>query len=157
MLACATPAVQPSAVTAKQVKVVRRGVVIGSTLVRLPGQSSALVEALGVPSRTEELTNRILTWDELGVYAFLYPDDGRVHAIAFSFECKDLTFCPGSAYAGKIAVGSTEVPQVLDEQRFREAGFDFDAGWWVRRVGRVEVSVAVNDDHNGVREIQVER
>jgi hypothetical protein len=154
-LACATPHEATNEPAAKHVKVVRRGIIIDDALVRLPDDASNLVQVLGPPSRTENLANRILTWDELGVYAFVYPDDSRMHTIAFTFECEDLTFCPANAYSGHITVRGTEVPHTLDEQRLREAGFQVEGGWWIRRLGRVKIFLEINLDENGLSQIQI--
>jgi hypothetical protein len=123
------------------VEVSRKGVRIGRERMELPSTDSRLIEILGEPDRTEALENRILVWDRLGMFAYAARDTSTVHAIAISFSCVDMYFCPAQPYPGVVVVSGAvfrKPPEPLDlvRQRFRADEFTC-----FRNVGRYTVSI----------------
>ena len=88
------------------VVVSRKGIEISGRLLRLPLPAPELEGLLGKPDRSEELTNRILIWDRLGIFAYEDPRSGSVHGIAFRYACEELSHCPAHAQESTSSAGS---------------------------------------------------
>lgn len=148
----AVPPAPPEASPTDRIVITRKGIEISGSVLRLPVSATELEALLGSPDRSEELTNRILVWDELGVFAYEDPRSGSVHGIAFRYSCEDLTHCPAKAYEGSIRAGRTELPRDLDTGYLKRNGFKDEYVFWSRRLGKYEIFV----DLEGGRLVSVE-
>jgi hypothetical protein len=93
-----------------EVVVVGKTVTINGKKLSLPCERKALVEALGEPTREKELANRLLTWDELGVFAYQYRmESKKIHSLAMAFGKDDLEFWPKKAFTGTLMVYGAKV------------------------------------------------
>jgi hypothetical protein len=75
----------------------------------MPIEEKELVGVLGKPDRTADLANRILTWDEQGIYVYIRPKDTKVHALAVAYSKYDLSFWPKKNYPGKLTLDGADV------------------------------------------------
>lgn len=78
----------------------------------LPTDEKQLVAALGKPDRRADLANLILTWDDLGIFAYLRPDSTTCHAFAICLgkdSKEQLDFWPKRSFAGKLTVDGAEL------------------------------------------------
>ena len=75
----------------------------------LPSTEAALVAALGKPDRRAELGNTILTWDELGVFAYLKPKTSTCHAFAIALGESTIKFWPKKRFSGLLTVDGAEL------------------------------------------------
>ena len=84
-------------------------VILGGKKFTLPLEEKELTALWGKPDRTAELANRILTWDELGIYAYVRPKESKVHALAVAYSKHDLSFWPKKNFAGKLTIDGADV------------------------------------------------
>jgi hypothetical protein len=75
----------------------------------LPLAREELVRLLGKPTREARLANTILTWDELGVYAYQRPGTDKVHSFCVALGAEPYDFRPKKLFAGKASVDGAEV------------------------------------------------
>jgi hypothetical protein len=82
-------------------------VTINGTKLTLPIEKTDLIAALGRPDRTDvpsTPSNTILTWDDLGVYAYFPPNSTSTNALAFTFGAGPSPFWPKKNYGGKLSL-----------------------------------------------------
>lgn len=82
---------------------------IGGKKFTLPVDEADLVAVLGKPDRTADLANKIITWDELGVFAYVRPKTTTCHAFAICIGRDTLSFWPKKTYSGKLTVDGAEL------------------------------------------------
>jgi hypothetical protein len=80
----------------------------------LPAKSEDLQQLLGKPSREAKLTNTVLTWDDLGIVAYLYPGTEIVRAVTVAFTQKEnakeeYSYWPKKMFGGKLIVDGVRV------------------------------------------------
>lgn len=92
-----------------EVKVDGGELFIAGKKISLPGKRSALVELLGKPTRVIEKANILLVWDELGVLAYVRPEDGAVVQVTVSLGKMDFDFWPKKACRGKVTLDGASV------------------------------------------------
>ena len=137
------------------VAVTRASIRVGGEEIRLPIDEAQLVSVLGQPDRREQLNNRILVWDRLGIFAYENPDADVIDAIALSFSCSDMTFCPKQGYPGVFLVGNAvfwhaPVPRHIVRYRFRS-----DELACFKNIGRYRVAVDCLDAGPGLGTFEV--
>jgi hypothetical protein len=75
----------------------------------MPIEEKEVIALWGKPDRTADLANRILTWDDLGIYLYIRPKDTAIHALAVAYSKYDLSFWPKKNYTGKLTLDGAEV------------------------------------------------
>lgn len=80
----------------------------GKTLT-LPCEKKDLVAALGKPDRVAKLANTMLTWDELGVFAYMKPDTTQVTLLSIALDRDTPSFWPKKVFAGTLTVDGATV------------------------------------------------
>jgi hypothetical protein len=137
--------------------VMKRCVDIDGARLTLPCPESELTAVLGPPSRVEQLENRVLVWDERGVYAYVTPTSGQVHALTVSYQCADASFCPHSPYQGELIVGQVHLyPFLFHEAQLRRAGFEpDDLGLWARGFGRHTIIIQPDEQHQRIDSVEI--
>ena len=141
------------------VAVMRSGIRLGAAVVKLPAVEADLTSVLGPPDRRESLHNRILVWDQLGIFAYQKPDTDVIDTIAVSFRCSELSFCPKVSYAGVLVVGEAvfwSAAKALDMVRY---GFKSDDISCFRNLGKYQVSVdcVTGEAGLGIFEIELKK
>jgi hypothetical protein len=91
-----------------------------------PSTRQAMIDALGAPDRELKLSNNILVWDELGVYAYVYPDRDIVHDVSFAVEAEDYAFIPKRKFSGTISVLGRKFSTRSALEEIKAAGFVAD-------------------------------
>jgi hypothetical protein len=108
----AQPAPQPSARSTADVVITTRQITIANHAMPFPASRQQLVSALGAPTRVNEFpggTNRILTWDPLGLVAYESHATGKIFEICFYLQPKlDRDFSPRTL-AGPLAIGGMKI------------------------------------------------
>jgi hypothetical protein len=75
----------------------------------LPFPPEELTSLLGNPDRTTNLISTILTWDELGLYAYVDPKTKMVVNFYVAFQNDGVAFTPKKLYSGKLLLDGAEV------------------------------------------------
>src|SRR5262249_54085317 len=76
----------------------------------------------GKPTRESDLpANTILTWDELGVLAYLKPGSDKIHSVDLALGKQSLPFWPKKLFSGKVAVDGAEVSAQATPQAINRA------------------------------------
>jgi hypothetical protein len=75
----------------------------------LPAEEKALVTVLGQPDRRAELANTILTWDDLGVFAYIRSKTTTCHAFAITLGKDTPDFWPKKPFPGRLTVDGAEL------------------------------------------------
>jgi hypothetical protein len=127
------------------VEVTRAGVRFGSRTLSLPTVEARLVQVLGPYDRMEQLKNRILVWDRLGIFAYQHLDADVIDAVAISFTCAEADFCPKTAYTGTVVVGDAVFRKTPEPRDFIRYGFRADEFFCFKNRGKYQVSVACVD------------
>ena len=137
--------------------VTKRKVVIDDARLTLPCSEADLTAVLGPPNRLEQLENRILVWDERGIYAYVTPARGKVSALTVSYHCADASFCPRSSYEGELLIGEMRVyPFLFHEAQLRRAGYEpDDLGLWAGEIGRHTVIIQPDEQHQRINSVEI--
>jgi hypothetical protein len=139
------------------VGVTRKGLIIGADRFSLPSPQSRLVGILGEPDRVEELANRILVWDKLGIFAYVDPGEAIVHAVSVCFACDSMSYCPAQRYAGVVVIGNAAFRTVPLSAELERAGFDRDDLFWLKNRGRYTISIEVDNSGLGMGEFEIDK
>lgn len=123
------------------IQVTRNGIRFGQHIVELPTREADLVQALGEYDRADKKKNRILVWDRLGIFAYQRLDADVIDAVAVSFSCADLDFCPKAAYSGVLVVGDAVFRKPAEPREFILYGFRADDFVCFKNLGPYQVSV----------------
>ena len=82
----------------------------GGKALTLMFDQKELIAALGRPDREAKLTNTLLTWDDLGIFAYVKPETPKVHAVAIALDRDpSLEFWPKKTFAGTATVDGAAV------------------------------------------------
>jgi len=159
-----TPAV-PQQLLGSAAAIDKHGIRIDGALITLPCGEARVREVLGPPDREiqsagdggEQLENRILVWDERGLYAYAHVNNGPVHAVAFSFKCEESTFCPKTPFADNLQIGGlTILAGFFVERALWESGFAPEyLPFWSKRLGHYHIFITPDESHNKIIDIQV--
>jgi hypothetical protein len=95
-------------------------ITIGTEHLVLPAESSAVVKALGKPSRTlpPQSQNELVVWDTLGVLGYRSTETGKIHILTFYLSTvPDRDEAPHQPFAGPIHIGTVvlDARSTLDE------------------------------------------
>lgn len=132
------PKVDPKPVTGKlTVGITGDSVVLNGKAFALPFDQKDLIAILGKPTRETRLTSTLLTWDELGVVAFVKPGGTKVVAVSIALDRDTLSFWPKKPFVGAVMVDGAEVTAAATVEGINKAKkgrpFDKDAsdpnGW----------------------------
>jgi hypothetical protein len=95
----------------KKLEIVVAGetVTLNGKKLTLPCEREELVKALGAPTREAAKASRLLTWDELGLYAYQARDGTKVNALAITFGPDKFAFWPKKPFAGTLRVNGAAV------------------------------------------------
>jgi hypothetical protein len=135
----------------------RKGLTIGSDKLVLPTPQSRIVDILGEPDRVEDLANRILIWDKLGIFAYVHQGRTEVHAVSVSFACETMSYCPAQRYAGVVVIGNAAFRTVPLSSELERAGFDRDDLFWFKNRGRYTISVEFDESGLGMGVFEIDR
>jgi len=104
------------------VEITAAQITIGTEHLVLPADYSAVVKALGKPSRTlpPQYPNQLVVWDTLGVVGYRLTESGKIHTLMFYLTpVPDRDWAPHQPFAGPIRIGK----DVLDvRSTLAEAG-----------------------------------
>ena len=75
----------------------------------LPAPPEQLVALIGKPTRTVDLRNTLLTWDDLGVYAYVSKETHDVTSVAVYFRRCSYKFSPAQVFEGTLVIDGTFV------------------------------------------------
>ena len=82
----------------------------GGKALTLMFDQKELIAALGQPDREAKLSNTLLTWDSLGIFAYVKPDSPKVHAVSIALDRDaSLDFWPKKDFAGTATVDGAVV------------------------------------------------
>ncbi len=110
----------------------------GGKALTLMFDQKELIASLGKPDREAKLTNTLLTWDNLGVFAYVKPGTPKVHAVAIALD-RDATldFWPKKTFAGTATVDGAPVTRdsTIEQINKMKKGLPFEkneflAGSW---------------------------
>ena len=115
---------------AKELKVAVEGenVTINGKTLTLPADPADLVAVLGPPDRDVVLANRILTWDALGLVAYVTKKDpAKVRQLTVALDRDPMKFWPTSTFSGTLTVDGAVVTarSTVEEINKAKAGTKF--------------------------------
>jgi hypothetical protein len=85
-------------------------IVINGKKLTLMFDQKELITLLGKPDREAKLSNTLLTWDDLGVFAYVKPDTPKTHAFAVALgRDPSISFWPKKNFSGKLTVDGAEL------------------------------------------------
>jgi hypothetical protein len=123
-----------------RIEILDESFILNGKELKLPVPPEEIRKLLGEPSRETKLANTILTWDELGLCAYVNPGSERVIEIHIFFKKDKLPFTPKKVFAGKaildgsiIAESSTkeDINSVRRDKPFQNTLESMP--FWVRR------------------------
>ncbi len=88
-----------------------------------PSTRQAMIDVFGAPDRELKLGNNILVWDELGVYAYIYPDRDIVHEVSFAVGDEGYAFIPKKKFSGTFSVLGRKFSTQSTLEEIKSAGF----------------------------------
>lgn len=77
---------------------------INGTSFSLPVKRAAVEKVLGKATRESRLANNILTWDDLGIIAYMRPGDDKVFLVSLTFGKETFEFWPKKQFSGKATI-----------------------------------------------------
>jgi len=103
-------------------------VLINGTAFAMPCQRADLEAVLGKPDRESDLTNFILTWDQLGLVAYVIKEPGpkgkdgkatsiptpKVRQVTVALDKVDLKYWPAKLFPGVVTVDGAPVTAKTD-------------------------------------------
>jgi hypothetical protein len=94
------------------------------------------LKALGKPTREADLANKLLTWDELGVFAYQTPGTSKVRAISIALDSAPRKFWPKKLFSGVLKLdGATVTAETsvddLNQARKDKPPFKVSFDTWV--------------------------
>jgi hypothetical protein len=92
-----------------EIVVAGQTITVNGKKLTLPCAREELVKVLGAQTRELALANRLLTWDDLGIYAYQERDGTKVHVLAITFGKGKAAFWPKKAFAGTLQVNGAKV------------------------------------------------
>jgi hypothetical protein len=111
---------------------------------------------LGPASRMVTLKNRILVWDDLGVYAYLDLQRDTIHAMTFAQSCAGYEYCPLTAYRGDIIVAGVRLRPGFDTTALSGRRFDSDPVSFSKQVGKYHVVLFSMGNVIGIGGVEVD-
>ena len=96
----------------------------------LPADEADLIAALGKPDRTADLQNKIITWDDHGLFAYIRPKSTVCHAFAVCLGRDKLDFWPKKNFIGKLTVDGAELradSKISEVNDAKKGGKPFEA------------------------------
>ena len=112
-----------------EVQISSSGIQIDGFDLALPCTPDAATEVLGEPSRVREpsgvheLENRIYTWDDKGMRAYVDPKSNLLHCIGFALGPQDYSFWPQKDYGGVLLIRSVKLCTGSNTDDLRRTGF----------------------------------
>jgi hypothetical protein len=113
----------PPAPPGSTVVIADAGATFGGQQVPMPATTAQLTAVLGQPDRTLEKANRVLVWDQRGIYAYCRKSEDQIHDISFAFQKQDYDFEPNSQFNGTLDVAGTKINAQTQESELTAAGF----------------------------------
>jgi hypothetical protein len=83
--------------------------VINGRSIAVPCERADIEAALGKPDREADMANLILTWDNLGVVAYVRKDVGKVRQITVALDKDTPKFWPAKPFAGTLTLDGAPV------------------------------------------------
>jgi len=98
--------------------------VFNETKVAFPSSVEAVEEVLGAPDRTVKLVNRILVWEDLGIYAYQRDESCPIDSVVAEFKSEGYPFSPKSPFPGQVALLNTNISGQTTLEELNTIGFD---------------------------------
>lgn len=98
--------------------------VINGTKVAFPSTVEAVSEVLGAPDRIVGLANRILVWDDLGIYAYQNDEASPIFSVVAEFKREGFQFSPRSSFPGRVALPNINISSQTTHEELKAIGFD---------------------------------
>ena len=93
-----------------EVEIAGGTLVVNGKKLTLMFDQKELIELLGKPDREAKLQNTLLTWDDLGLFAYVKPGTPSVHAVAVALgRDEKIMFWPKKSFTGKLTVDGAEL------------------------------------------------
>jgi hypothetical protein len=126
-------------------------VILDGQAMALPMPVKQLIALLGKPSRESRLANTVLTWDQLGMYAYVDPSSESVNAINIVFRREAYEFVPQKTFDGRVTIDEADLKagSTVDEINAAGGGKAFRIsrpGLWTREQGGVLLFLAIPRD-----------
>lgn len=135
---------------------------------KLPAPAQEVIKFLGKPTReTKSRNNTILTWDELGIHAYLKPTRETIIAVHFSLRKEAEAYSAKKVFAGKLTVSGAEVSQesTIEEINAKTKGKPFKRlekyeaimpNWWRAECPSGSLHVqTVKDSGEGIKYLSI--
>jgi hypothetical protein len=135
---------------------------IQGTRLNLPFDRPKLIQLLGEPDREVNRTNVILTWDQLGIHAFQYPETDQIHAIELSPVHQESDFSPRQLFSGLlkiegIIISSTSTIDMINHSLAPQHVFEESRDlklMWTLEYERTSVWVTAQDEQAPLVRVQ---
>jgi hypothetical protein len=75
----------------------------------LPYEKKDFIAALGKPDRESKLANGVLIWDDLGLFACVHPQTGRITSVSIALGRDSPSFWPQKSFTGTLTVDGAAV------------------------------------------------
>jgi hypothetical protein len=105
---------------------------IKGTKFMVPCEREDLLKVLGKPTRELNLANKLLTWDELGIFAYQTPNTTKVRAVSIALDHAPRQFFPKKLFTGVLKIDGVAVTaetSVDDLNQARKDKPQFKAGF----------------------------
>lgn len=140
--------------------IVKTGIVVNGTLLKVPGLVAEYKKVLGNPSRTVNhlIGNDILVWDNIGLIIRKERTSNKVRSLKFSFVQSDFVFTPTHMFSGKIKIGNFVLDKTSTPNDMKNIGFNMfenDDTWWVLKHGNVYVDALFKKGHDGLANLEL--
>ena len=139
--------------------IVKTGIIINGTLLKVPGLIDEYEKALGNPSRTVNLIgNDIFVWDNIGLIVRKEKTSTKVKSLNFSFVQSDFVYTPTLMFSGKITMGNSVLDKTTTSSNLKKIGFkmyDNDNTYWELVYGNVSVVALFKQGHDGLADLEL--
>jgi hypothetical protein len=149
-------------------------VIIQDNMLTLNGQKFAmptdrmvLEKILGKPSRSEEGTNAILIWDDLGVKALQNPESKKVFGLGLLLKTSQFGTVPKKPFSGKVTIdgssvtADTDIKELAKSKKGKQLKLlgSRDEVWLIKHDDGTSVAVraALDGNGKGVEYIEIDR
>ena len=146
--------------TKLECNIIKTGITINGTSLKIPGTVSEYVKVLGNPSRTVNhlMGNDILVWDNIGLIIRKEKTSDKVKSLNFSFVQSDFVYTPTHMFSGKIKIGNSILDKTTTSSSLKNIGFKMygnDNTYWELEYGNVFVVSLFKQGHDGLADLEL--
>lgn len=124
--------------------IAKDGIVLAGQRAKFPLCYKDLVDAIGKPDRQKTGENRLLTWDDLGIVAYMKLESQEIIQVLFCYKPDtSLSFSPTTAFRS-LSVGGKSLTRESSLSDVRAAGFQPDDPYLRATIGRAEARATFN-------------